>query len=277
MSSIDLTVITVNYNRRQDLLRTVESVVSQQGVVLEYLVVDGGSTDDSISALGPLRGAIHKLICEPDRGIYDAMNKGLAAATGRYVLFMNAGDRFLGPLSASAALVALAEQGWPDVLYLEALGDDGGQTSTTQRPAALRSESVGNHQATLIRRELHQEFLHDLRYRIKGDRDAQLRMLLSGARLAAAPMPIAAVDAGGVSRRAIWRKELENIQITYRNGCGVADNVRSIAFGAARCVAFSLAGALGVDWAGLKALLRGRPRSETVVPLVSPEHAGPAL
>jgi glycosyltransferase involved in cell wall biosynthesis len=87
-----LTIITVNYNNRIGLEKTIDSIKLQEGVNIELIVVDGGSSDDSALVLKHNSGFIHQCISEPDKGIYDAMNKGLALATGKYVLFLNSGD-----------------------------------------------------------------------------------------------------------------------------------------------------------------------------------------
>ena len=101
MSSELITVVTVSYNEGDNLLKTMESVMSQTYRPLEYIVIDGGSTDGSyeraMSAMVPKAeeaGIMLKGVSEPDKGIYDGMNKGAAMATGKYVNFMNAGDRF---------------------------------------------------------------------------------------------------------------------------------------------------------------------------------------
>jgi glycosyltransferase involved in cell wall biosynthesis len=89
-----ISVITVNYNDRKGLERTVESVLNQSYRPLELVVVDGLSTDGSRDYLQSLQDPIVKYISEPDQGIYDAMQKGLSIASGDAVIFLNAGDWF---------------------------------------------------------------------------------------------------------------------------------------------------------------------------------------
>src|SRR3954454_18317001 len=89
-----LSVITVVLNDAAGFERTARSVIAQRGVRLEWVVVDGGSTDGTITIIKSVEGRITRWISEPDRGVYDAMNKGIAAASGDYLLFMNAGDCF---------------------------------------------------------------------------------------------------------------------------------------------------------------------------------------
>ena len=92
-----ISVITINYNRREELRQTIESVVAQQYPNLEYIVVDGGSTDGSLEVIKAYEKYISYWVSEPDEGIYCALNKGLGKVTGKWFNFMNAGDFFSHP------------------------------------------------------------------------------------------------------------------------------------------------------------------------------------
>ena len=87
-------VITINYNNVEGLRKTIESVVAQTFNDYEYIVIDGGSTDDSVSVIKEYSDRINYWVSEPDRGIYNAMNKGVAHAHGDYCIFINSGDCF---------------------------------------------------------------------------------------------------------------------------------------------------------------------------------------
>jgi glycosyltransferase involved in cell wall biosynthesis len=89
-----LSVITIVYNNARDIDRTLLSVLNQIYDGIEYIVVDGASNDGTLEIIKRYESRIAKLISEKDKGIYDAMNKGLALATGDYVIFMNSGDEF---------------------------------------------------------------------------------------------------------------------------------------------------------------------------------------
>ena len=89
-----LSVITIVYNNVRDIERTMLSVLNQTYNQIEYIVVDGASTDGTLDIIKRHENRISKLISEKDKGIYDAMNKGLKLATGDYVIFMNSGDEF---------------------------------------------------------------------------------------------------------------------------------------------------------------------------------------
>lgn len=89
-----ISVITINYNNAEGLRRTIESVVGQTCRDFEYIVIDGGSTDGSVDVVRAHEKGINYWVSEPDRGIYHAMNKGVAQAHGQYCIFMNSGDCF---------------------------------------------------------------------------------------------------------------------------------------------------------------------------------------
>ena len=89
-----ISVITINYNNVHGLERTIESVLKQTSKDLEYIIIDGGSTDGSVDIIKHHADRINYWVSEPDRGIYNAMNKGVSKATGEYCVFMNSGDCF---------------------------------------------------------------------------------------------------------------------------------------------------------------------------------------
>lgn len=87
-------IITINFNNREGLCKTIESVVSQSFKDYEYIIIDGGSTDGSVDVIKQYADKIDYWVSEPDKGIYNAMNKGILKAHGEYLNFMNSGDYF---------------------------------------------------------------------------------------------------------------------------------------------------------------------------------------
>ena len=87
-----LSVITINFNNRDGLRKTIESVVNQTYNDFEYIIIDGGSTDGSVDVIKEYADRIDYWVSEPDKGIYNAMNKGIDVAKGEYCIFMNSGD-----------------------------------------------------------------------------------------------------------------------------------------------------------------------------------------
>lgn len=93
-----LSIITVTLNNSSELEKTIESIINQKKYYsnIEYIIIDGGSTDDTNSVIRKHRNHINLYISEPDNGIYDAMNKGIKLSSGKALLFLNAGDYFVG-------------------------------------------------------------------------------------------------------------------------------------------------------------------------------------
>ena len=92
-----ISVITVCYNSAKTLERTLRSVVEQDYQDVEHILIDGGSSDGSADILAAYRTGLAHLVSEPDHGIYDAMNKGLALARGEIICFLNADDYYVSP------------------------------------------------------------------------------------------------------------------------------------------------------------------------------------
>lgn len=89
-----LSIITINYNNFEGLKRTFESVVNQTWQEFEYIIIDGGSSDGSAEYIDARKDKVDYWISESDKGVYNAMNKGILKATGDYLLFLNSGDHF---------------------------------------------------------------------------------------------------------------------------------------------------------------------------------------
>ncbi|NEW78269.1 MAG: glycosyltransferase [Gelidibacter sp.] len=89
-----ISIITINYNNLEGLKKTVEGVLNQTWQEFEYIIIDGDSTDGSAAYVESKKDLLHYWVSEPDKGVYHAMNKGIAKASGDYLLFLNSGDHF---------------------------------------------------------------------------------------------------------------------------------------------------------------------------------------
>src|SRR5574344_2100600 len=127
---ITFSIITITYNAAQHLSRTTESVMRQTYPNIEHIIIDGASTDNTLTlakeymerSYTAMNGHEVRIVCEPDNGLYDAMNKGLRLATGDYVCFLNAGDCFHEDDTLQQMVHRLHEAGLhelPDVIYGE--------------------------------------------------------------------------------------------------------------------------------------------------------------
>ena len=112
-------VITVTYNAEAVLEDTIQSVISQTYRHVEYIIVDGASKDKTLSIIDRYKDHIAKVTSEPDKGLYDAMNKGIRLATGDYLCFLNAGDSFHEDDTLQQMVHTLPGSELPDVMYGE--------------------------------------------------------------------------------------------------------------------------------------------------------------
>lgn len=178
-------VITVCYNAEATLEDTIQSVITQTYHHVEYIIIDGASTDGTLAIVDRYRDRIARVVSEPDSGLYDAMNKGLRLATGDYLCFLNAGDSFHEDDTLQQMVRTLdSHRQLPDVLYGEtALVDGEGHFLRMRRlraPEVLTWKSFRQgmlvcHQAFFARRELAEPY--DLRYRFSADFDWCIRIM----------------------------------------------------------------------------------------------------
>ena len=111
-------IITVTYNAEAVLEDTIQSVISQTYHHVEYILVDGASKDGTLSIIDRYRDRITRIVSEPDKGLYDAMNKGIRLATGDYLCFLNAGDSFHEDDTLQQMVRSISGNELPDVLCL---------------------------------------------------------------------------------------------------------------------------------------------------------------
>jgi glycosyltransferase involved in cell wall biosynthesis len=180
-------IITVTYNAGKTVERTLRSVAGQTYPHLEYILMDGASTDGTLSSIEKFRRAFSRfqLVSEPDRGLYDAMNKGLQRATGDYVWFLNAGDTFHDSTTVEQLSRQLSALSSPaSIIYGETdIVDNDGRFMAHRRlkaPAVLTWKSFKRgmtvaHQSFIVRNE--NVPLFDLQYRFSADFDWCIRCL----------------------------------------------------------------------------------------------------
>ena len=177
MPPVTISVITVCYNAAATLERTIQSVAEQTHPHVEYIVVDGASTDGSLAIVDRYAGRIARFVTERDRGIFDAMNKGIALATGDVVYFLNADDYFVDARVLADVAAAFGEDASRSFVYGDVLLNDEpkGRLSFPARAFTTRSisEFLHNsfcHQAVFAKRTLFAQLgSFDERYRYSAD------------------------------------------------------------------------------------------------------------
>ena len=177
-------VITVCYNAEATIEDTIQSVISQTYHHVEYIIIDGASKDHTMDIVNRYRDRIAIVVSEPDKGIYDAMNKGISLATGNYLCFLNAGDSFHEDDTLQLAAHSIREALLPDVIYGEtALVDHEGHFLRMRRLSApdtltwksFRMGMLVCHQAFFAKRELAEPY--DLRYHFSADFDWCIKVM----------------------------------------------------------------------------------------------------
>lgn len=177
-------IITVTYNAESVLEDTIQSVISQTYHHVEYIIIDGASKDSTLSIINRYKDRITKVVSEPDKGLYDAMNKGMKQATGDYLCFLNAGDSFHADDTLQQIAHTITESELPDVLYGEtALVNSERHFLRMRRlatPEALTWKSFKQgmlvcHQAFFAKTSLAEPY--DLRYRFSADFDWCIRVM----------------------------------------------------------------------------------------------------
>jgi putative colanic acid biosynthesis glycosyltransferase len=208
-------VIVVCKNPGDRLRTALVSIWEQQGANLELIVVDGGSTDGTREWLDTQRAHIATLISEPDRGIYDAMNKGVAATRGEWVYFLGADDRLVTNSVLQEAALFLRQTS-AAVVAGEANFEDGRSYRLAPNVRPLARNFV-HHQATFYRHVLFREKGgFDSTLAIMADYEFNLRLWVSGVRFDRVPLRIALCGKGGLSDSGGWRGYREEIAVRHR-------------------------------------------------------------
>jgi glycosyltransferase involved in cell wall biosynthesis len=224
-----LSVLTVNFNNRNGLERTIESVRGRDRDHVEFVVIDGGSNDGSAALLSQRATDIDRWISEPDRGTYDAMNKGLALARGEFVCFMNSGDVF-GPGVLDKVIREPRDWNSFDVLCGDMVNEATGTLDRAQPAERIFTDMIGRHQAMFIRTSVHRDFPFDLRYRIAADWDVLLRMYLTGRRFARLDLCVGSFEAGGVANSRYFATIAEYTRIAWSRNHGISRLTRTVRY-----------------------------------------------
>ena len=229
-------IITVTWNAADVIAPTIQSVQRQTSSDYEMLIIDGASTDDTLAIVRQASIASLRVFSEPDNGLYDAMNKGVARARGRYLIFLNAGDKFADDTVLARLAMLTADN--PGVIYgqtqlVDAEGQVVGKRHLTA-PKKLTANSFMNgmvvcHQAFAARRDLVPEY--DLQYKLSADYDWCIKVLKkSPANAYAGQEPIISYLADGMTTRHHRASLMERYRIMCRHYGTATATLRHLGF-----------------------------------------------
>ena len=211
-----ISVVTVVFNGEKHLEQTIQSVINQSYDNVEYIIVDGGSTDGTLDIIRKYEDAIDYWVSESDSGIYDAMNKGVSLAVGEYLAFMNADDWFEYGAIELVANRSLEQN--PDYIFgdLNRIFDDDtielhkGDLSTYKKYTPI------GHQALFVKSKILKEMPFDLKYRIMADYDSMIKLIDNNFTSIYIDKSLASFRLGGVSSTS-EDKDKERFDIQYKN------------------------------------------------------------
>ena len=216
-----ISIVTVCFNASSYIRPTIESVIGQSYPAVEYIIVDGKSTDATMDIVHEYTQQISKIVSETDKGIYDAMNKGLALATGQYILYMNGGDRFAhnGVLEQIFMHLKPADVYYGDTEIIDEQWNVTG-LRRLRPPEGLTWQSFGmgmlvSHQSFIARRELCPHF--DMRYRYSADFDWCIHILRNVRHISNTGMVISQFMQGGTTSKTRLRGLRERWRIMVRH------------------------------------------------------------
>lgn len=203
MKDMKISVVTVSFNARECIRKTMDSVLGQDFPGLEYIVIDGGSTDGTDKLIRGYSDRLAYWCSEKDGGIYQGMNKGIAAATGEYLIFMNADDVFADNRVLSDVAAFAEAHPEADVIY----GDseqvlEYGTFLVKPSTAYIDNRMSISHQATFVRLSLLRSHPFDTRYRYAADFEQLSSLFLAGYRFEHVRRTVARVEMrGGTTQR----------------------------------------------------------------------------
>ena len=208
-----LSIITINRNNAAGLEKTMHSVAAQIGGDFEYVVIDGASTDGSVEVIRSFEASLGerlKWISEPDKGIYNAMNKGIGKASGEYLQFLNSGDSLVSDDITMRMTEALKSKEYPPILYGNMLKDMSDGKMLRDKGFAGKSISfLGfytgslNHPSSYIRKTLFEKYgSYDESLKIVSDWKWFLQaIILGGEKPVYVDMDVTLFDMNGISEK----------------------------------------------------------------------------
>lgn len=211
MNHPKITVVTVCYNAVDVIEKTILSVINQTYSNIEYIVIDGNSNDGTVDVIRKYADKISKWVSEPDKGIYDAMNKGTDLATGEWINFMNAGDLFVNNHVIADLLPVFSEK--HDVIYGNTILTDGYREKIYKPSLCEDGRPRLCHQSSFISTQLMKHYHYDDSFVIAGDTDLFDKIYKCGGIFFYVEMNISLNNLDGISSH--------RRTVSYKEGCRI--------------------------------------------------------
>jgi len=226
-----VSVITSVYNNKETIEDAIKSVLSQTYENIEYVVVDGGSSDGTLDIIEKYKDQIDVLVSEPDKGIYDGLNKGLDLATGDIVAFLHSDDLYADEHTIEH-VASVFEKEDVDGVYGDLIYTPKEDTSKVLRywkskdfhPDLLKQGWMPAHPTFFLKKEIYDKYgKFDLSFKIAGDYDFMLRVLSKGIKVKYLPEVIYKMRVGGESNKSLKNiilKSKEDLRALSKNNVG---------------------------------------------------------
>lgn len=217
-----ISIVTVCRNSENTIRSTIESVLAQNYTDIEYIIVDGASTDKTFSIISEYKKQIHHIISEPDNGIYEAMNKGIKRSTGDYLGILNSDDFFASNKIISGLVAFLKNNPFLDATYGDIVFVERDNIEKNVRfyssenfsPKLLRWGVMFPHATFYVRRKLFDKFgFYKLDYPVVADFELITRFIKQGIHIGRYPHVMVKMRTGGVSNTSIWSVLKHNFDI----------------------------------------------------------------
>ncbi|MDZ7662818.1 glycosyltransferase family 2 protein [Thiohalophilus sp.] len=219
---LTVSIITVCFNSASTIRDTIESVRSQNYPDIEYIIIDGGSTDGTLEIVKEYDDSVSVLISEPDQGIYDAMNKGIRAASGDFVGLLNSDDILFSQETISELADFLSSRPDIDAVFGDLVYVDRNNVNQVTRyyssknfsPWQIRFGLIFPHPTLYVRPEVFRKLgLYKLNYRVAADFEMMARIIMSGVSYARNPRIMVKMSEGGISSTGFWWRIHQNMEI----------------------------------------------------------------
>lgn len=204
-----VTIVTVAYNARDAVQITIRNIEQQTFKNYEYIVIDGASTDGTVKMLEEYSGIPIKWVSEPDKGIYDAMNKGVLLAKGHWIIFMNAGDKFATKDVLSKVFTVAPTT---DVIYGDVVKN--GVVKKAEKPHNAH-RMFFCHQSCFIRKSCLTDFPFDIKHKMSADFKQIKQLWYAKKSFTQLYFPIAEYDTTGISNTNRSKGLLDNIKVIW--------------------------------------------------------------